>query len=602
MLSLVMIGEPLRIVFSRYSTIFRNLDVLQISVLDVYLGGFIVYVIALAPIGLFTPNILLGTLLFSTLFVLIFYSQKFYFWRKEKQPIRFPDNKSIICQTVVLFLFLVMLWITIAPTTNFILGNVHDSSLYSLFAKVILENHQIPQTLQPYSPEGIIYPQGFFVVLAFVNVLPLHFSLAETPLLITPLFQALSILGAYYLGKVLGGRKLGMSLAFVFAFVSRWPLLLVWGSNAFVYGFPLYFIALAFIPNLQNARVWNKTVVIELIGIGLLYGYLAASHFTLYSVLTLSVIIGLIPSLFNRSRFLESLRFNFRTFVIILTCSLLVLGVFIFRALIWYPYPAHNLGLPTDVSVQSYPPFNPVDWLLYSEGISPSTTLTLESLLIIGISIIGVSIGTLYYYWRCKKVDKSVKIVIFSLIGAGILFAIGSLTGVYPSLSIFVAEPVRPTILFLVSLAFLIGIFNLFIYQRLRNVIQTRFNSRFLTKKRHNALAILASIMILSSIYVPYLQYTFENDVDYMIGQYNMFCVTTQDDLKLMQWIGENISKTSLVLVNPYDAGEFIPVVSGIRIIYPFTGSSDSKAYKTLVELIDQEHIKLDYLPTIVVV
>jgi len=55
-----------------------------------------------------------------------------------------------------------------------------------------------------------------------------------------------------------------------------------------------------------------------------------------------------------------------------------------------------------------------------------------------------------------------------------------------------------------------------------------------------------------------------------------------------MVWMRESISNEAVVLVNPYEAGLFIPTVSYHRIVYPYTGSQLSYRYQQLVGLLTQ--------------
>ncbi len=583
MFSLVILGEPLRVFIARFSCLFKRLGILQIWVVNAYLGCLILYVIAIVPLHLFKPVILLGVLSFSIIFAVFYHLRKLLISRMGMMK-----WSGIFCYVTVFVIFFVVLWIGVVPTTNFIFGSVHDTSLFSLFAKVILENHQIPETLAPYSPEGIIYPQGFFAVVAFAHVL-LEMPLAEIPLRISPLFQALIVPAAYYLGRELSGRKLGFSLVFVFAFVSRWPRLLVWGSSAFVAGFPLFLICLSLIPSVLGLDSRNKKGKkrVALFGIGLLYGYLAAVHLTLCEVIVFALVVaGLVRVL--RSDFKRIVTCHmFKNFLIVLMPTFCLISPFVFRAVKWYHYPGHNLGLPGDIVISPFPPFDVIDWLFVSEGVSPYPTLRIAIVILIAVACITIlaSRDKLEVY----RMQNIVGIALASICGALIQILLCLVQYAYPSVGLFTGEFSRPTILLLVFLFFFIGVFNVILWHDFGKFIRSKRLQIFKKKSMLVNLGVaMVIVQIFLPIYAPFFYYRFAHDFEYLNGQYNMFSVTTQDDVELMQWMSNYLPPDSKVLINPFEAGGFLPVVSGIRgVIYPFTASRNSKSYKTLTTLID---------------
>ena len=139
-------------------------------------------------------------------------------------------RSSHLEQATVLAFFLIALIIQVIPLAKLIFGSIHDTSLHALFVQLILENSQIPATHQPYLPAAIIFPQGAHVIFTFAALF-----LGITPPLavfhMTALLNVMTVLAAYHFGKVLDERKYaGLSMAFVFAFVSMWPMYITWGG------------------------------------------------------------------------------------------------------------------------------------------------------------------------------------------------------------------------------------------------------------------------------------------------------------------------------------------------------------------------------------
>ncbi len=74
--ALIILGEPVRLFAERVSTLFKNLNFVETCILDVYLGGLVLYAIALPPWHLFRIPIITG-LLFVFLMISIAYRWKF---------------------------------------------------------------------------------------------------------------------------------------------------------------------------------------------------------------------------------------------------------------------------------------------------------------------------------------------------------------------------------------------------------------------------------------------------------------------------------------------------------------------------------------------
>ena len=63
--------------------------------------------------------------------------------------------------------------------------------------------------------------------------------------------------------------------------------------------------------------------------------------------------------------------------------------------------------------------------------------------------------------------------------------------------------------------------------------------------------------------------------------------MTTQSDYELMTWMKTNLPSDAIILVHPYGSGLFIPSVAHLKVIFPYTGSSLSTSYQTLVNLLE---------------
>jgi hypothetical protein len=481
------------------------------------------------------------------------------------------------------------------PVSNYVFGSVHDSSLYGLFAELILQNRQVPGTLLPYSTESIYYPQAFFIIEAFGHfVTGLH--PAEITLRVTPLFMALSVLGAYYLGRQLGPEKhLGVSFAFVFFAVSRWPRLLAWGSNAFVAGFPLYFVCISLLLEIHGDGNIREILVRQSC-IGILFGYLGAIHLVFLQSLFATIVVVVLFDVIKRDN--REISKKILGTVMVLGCSVILISPYILTFVTSIPYLGHNIGLPSDVFVPSadsafshvalelgeiYRGFFASDW------ISPYRILKFETALLISAAVSIVFITKYMHGKRKLEFKRSVEVILASLVGSTLVLVVrGICMFSFPSLVLVVTNWAQTAILIFVSICFFICVFNFAFFQNIYDFISCR--CKFPSSRRKVQIKVL-TIIVLLSIYIPYLYYLFVHDLDYLTGQYNLFCVTTTNDLELMLWIKHNVQKEAIILINPGDSGAFIPVVSNIKVIYPFTYSRSSLSYFTLINSLKQNNL-----------
>ena len=590
MIALIIIGEPVRFVLSRYSHLFRKLDFLQILVLNIYLGGLILYFIAMLPLHLFNVNVAWAITVISGVLSIFLHKAALkklnsLFRSVQKGTTNVHNylsrHKIAVLQcSAVLGMFLVALCIQVSPLPNFVFGSIHDTSLHSLFVEVLLENQGVPATMQPYLQEGIVYPQAAHVFFAY-GCLIFGYMPPEAIFHITALFQALIILSAYYIGKSYSSRRLGLSLAFIFFCVSRWPRLLAWGGNPYVVAFPLQFISLSFIPFLQGSHAedstWKKNL--SLFGMGILLGYLAALHLTLYIIVMATFTVSAFVNIFRERSFCE-----LRNLLIVFAISIIPISPFIYRFVEWYPYPGHNIGLPSDVTIAPWTYMNLLNWLLFSEGISPYPPLVIA---IFGLAIVS---GIIIHIKRrqlatlLNPTEASSCLFLASLI----LVLLFHLQYVFPPISIITGEVVRPTINIFISVCFLVGIFNVILYDTLVNYFRKRLTRIILPSKQvfEKTVAVALAFLILFSVYSPFLYYTITQDTGYLVKSYGLFAVTTSDDYALMLWMRDNLPKNSVVLVNDYEPGMLIPSISHLEAIYPWVLSKDSSNYQKLVEMI----------------
>lgn len=571
MLLLIVDGEPFRFFLLSRLKSMTDLDLIQIIILDIYLGGFFLYLIAMLPLHLFSWPIVLGfTVLCILLSIAVHFKALTSLTSIAKIRASLTQNrKASLEYTVVFAMFLLFLLINLASTSGFVFGSVRDESIHSLSVQVILENKQVPVTLQPYLAEGIIYPQASHVIFAFASYM-LNMEVPKAVFYVSILFKSLAVFGAYFLGKKLSSRKaFPLGLSFVFVFVSSWPLYITWGGNPFLVGFPLFLVTLGLL--FPIARNHEKNSLTELAAIGLLFGYCAA---IIISYLETLIAVGVLIVIYWFITKHKYLRRNLLALLAVFLISLLPLSPFLFRFFDFYQYPGHNIGIPSDFSgwpTQQFYITQALQWIF--QNLSPYIWLSILNIFLL------VSFAVLVWKTRDHKDVKSQTAFALAIFAASGLLSFISFF--LPSDFNIISWGHQGAILIVpINMIIIILYIKLYDFCSQRKV---KSLAKILSKDAYSG--VLLAFMVLLLINVPFLYSRLALDPQTLRGAYGLYAITTEGDYDLMLWMKANLTSSAAVLVNPNDAGLFIPTVSQRKIIFPWGGSSYARSYQTLVNL-----------------
>jgi hypothetical protein len=268
----VVLGEAVRFVGARWVPLWRADEPVERCVLDLYLGGGLLYLVAALPVGAFGPALVDGAPMAAAvgLGAVAFSDAGRARWRQVARTIgRMGHWAPIAAVAAALGLFAVELSTALSAGT----GNTFDSSLLTTYVGLLLRHGSIPLTFRPYATPAILYPQGTTVWLGDAQ---LAFGLppARSALLVTPLFFALAPLAGFVFGRRMFGDVRGAAaVALSLALLGPATRSLVGGSNDFVLAFPLGLLlaAQSTIWGRSNPPGWGDAV-----GFGLLAGYSAA--------------------------------------------------------------------------------------------------------------------------------------------------------------------------------------------------------------------------------------------------------------------------------------------------------------------------------------
>ena len=271
----VLTGEFVRILAARFAPLWRRPEPIERLVLDFYLGGALLYLLASVPWGAFVGPVvfLVPAAAVVGLVVVAFRSHP-----PTRGWVALRDDLASLLRPVPLLvllsalaLFLVELAVAIPIAT----GNTFDSSLLTTYTSLLLRLHTTPLSFSPYASTGLLYPQGATVWLGGAQLL-LGPPPARTALLVTPLFFGLAPLAGFTFGRrVFGSERAGLAVALVLAWLGVGTRGVVFGSNDFVFAFPLVLLLAG------QAVVWWRSsppAWADVLAFGVLLGYSAAMN------------------------------------------------------------------------------------------------------------------------------------------------------------------------------------------------------------------------------------------------------------------------------------------------------------------------------------
>jgi hypothetical protein len=271
-LAVALVGEVVRGWTARAVPWWAGSDPIERGLLDLYLGGAVLYLVAALPLGAFGLVAVAGLPLVAAVVLVVRAVTARHRGTAGSvgrflAPLGRPWALVAVASAVALYA------IELVPALSTGTGNTYDSSLLTTYVALLLHHGTIPLSFRPYESAMILYPQGTTVWLGSAQ---LTFGLppARTSLLVTPLFLALEPLAGYALGRRLLGRETaGAAFALALAWLGPGTRGWVGGSNDFVLAAPLVLLLAAQLGTWTGPTVptWGDAV-----GFGMLAGYSAA--------------------------------------------------------------------------------------------------------------------------------------------------------------------------------------------------------------------------------------------------------------------------------------------------------------------------------------
>ncbi len=244
---------------------------------------------------------------------------------------------------VVIGGFVAVLALEAYGVASFQFNNSYDGATHSLWVTVLLRDHQVPWTVQPFANVGITYPQGGPVWEALPPLL-LGWPVTDSPVYLPTLFFALAVPAAYALGWRLDERSsaqrelTGAVFAGFFALVAAFPRLFLGGSYDVVIAFPLFLLTLAWLPRYVRPGAAERG---EVAGYALAVGIVTSLSWMLgLELLTLVASFGVVQVVLQRA----SLKAMFLRWIAAVIAAAVFLTRSIAGTVAWASYPGRVLA------------------------------------------------------------------------------------------------------------------------------------------------------------------------------------------------------------------------------------------------------------------
>ena len=586
------------------------------SLIGLYVPLGILYVLASLPLPLFSLATVLGVLAIGWALLIGTELRRGHIASRISglaQTLR-PWGRGWIAAVVIGTSTLGLLAFEVVVMGGVAAPNTFDGSIQVDFVVLLLQHHTDPWTLAPFAPNaGVVYPQGTAVTLASATLL-LGWPVVMSPAFLSPLFAALSVPAGYVLGIRLVGNqskmafRFGLILAAVFATLSTWPRFLVGGSYDFLFSVPLLFVLVggALVLSRSPRVQWQK-VALYAVGAGVLGSFSLVSLQFLLCFLVVLVIA-------RHSGSLRSFVSGLGRAATVAAVSLAFLSRSIMGWIVWWSYPGHTLtevgnGPEWTPPVQPSNPigsltglvdpflFRPVDvWL------SPFPLLKAELALLLVAGLIAISTLLMMRhsknYWAIpRELGETLLFAIFAcLLLIGFLVMVPGVLAGKASASVPSNGNELSIILFILytvitAIPLLWASRALASHGSAERSPTTRpphlAGSRPRARGSGDPVRLPHSFLTLLILVVPIVSggvMTVSQAPQYLGDITGPLGNVTPADYSALEWMGTHLPGCSGVLVAPGSAGQFLPVYSSARLVFPVDPIPLNLSYHRVVE------------------
>jgi hypothetical protein len=550
------IGHPivaLVLRFSHFPQKLANLDFVQRLPLEFVTGGAVIYLVtvALTPFQGFNALACWFVTCVAAVFYLLLHLTRI-------ASFHTPSRYSLIAFAG----FVLALAIRVGPMSNFVLGSNQDISWHTLLTYSIINNGGIPfSVIQPFVLQVPLGVQTNLAYFSLISGIPAEMVAFHS----TVLFSVLIGLAAYLFGSIICSKRFGLYVSLIMIAFSYYPSAITWGSDWLLLGLAVFFVAaaLVFPFSNENLPLPRSGLVVAFLP-ALITGFLASTFIPLYVIL---LIVSIFFVLLSRKEIVNRLKRLGLIFILGIPLFALWLYRFFFLSQPMGPYLANqSAAMMHNQAYASAAFFLPIknlyspyvflstlrNWLTWDDQNGWTGAYFFFPLLVVGCIILSVYILRRRFNAFNPHVPRYVISVFLMMILWGLNGPLGLFYETGFGLGIMISEldkiaPIIGTILLPFVAA--CGLLSIQKFIRKRTKVRAWISGGVIL------------VLILGSVAIaPYTK-------TWLVGSYNDFATSTQADYELLNWMKTGISPDSVVLVHPYDAGQYVPSISGKKTI-----------------------------------
>ncbi len=459
--------------------------------------------------------------------------------------------------------FVFGLLLRVVPLANYVLGSIEDSALHTIFVYAVIRNAGIPLSAIPGSVLQV--PQGVHVVMAYFSMvtgvppeLVVFYELAY--------FNATIILAAYTFCSLLVSREYAFIVTALVVGISAYPIVVTWGAQWIPWGLTIFFALFALaVPRFIDTADGTTGNLRALVAPGILLGYLGGTYPPLFAV---SILVLFLMILMRRRGITRRVSY----LVALIVVSLPLIALWVYRLYVFTNYTSPYILQQQNVSLYVTSYDASLRWLPYKEMLSltgipgavyrwsawelvtgwPGANTFFTDLIIIGVAVIilvsiSKSSALLPSNLRRYLLGTFLAILIWGLDSP--LGAVYSNSGI---LGIMASELDK---LFVIAGTILIPfIAAVPIYLLL--VLAERGATPSWATRKNVARGIVVVLVLANVVIIP-------PAIAWLSTNYGVYANSTNGDYELLQWMKTGIPSNASVLVNRYDAGQYVPSIAG---------------------------------------
>jgi hypothetical protein len=630
-LFLILLGKILRryLLEGSLRRLTGSLTYLENSCVDLAIGvSFLVVIITImTPFHLLNQLSVLIIVIATIIIVIRTWASKKNIQKIFRMRILNPRNLSkrlLTSNSVVYILLTAIILITLLLRFQAINGQYAFSEMDikadSLLTRAIIDQggFTIFGTVK-YGGSANWYFEGYNGIVAFFS-LSFGLSPERTFTILGQLFAALVPLSLFVIGSSLfKDRRAGLFCALTAA-LSFFPMKFTWGGDAFIVG--SFFLAIIIMVIFKSGISRSTTL-----SIGVLMGGLISIYpFQLVSLVAILVPYAILKAVFNNVR-VKCLSLIRNVLTIIAIASLISIYTISQTAISFNQnvLPNPSLGVAPDLLLKPYvlPPAStwqimlPKDLILELPASLPKVINAFslwfdrgDVAIIPGspvVSLVSLTSAFLALALVIALTNDNLRRRLRNNFSSGLICLVGwfiilffviqvNPLGLFPfNISVLSQNTDRLIFMSAWPVEIYIG-FGLFLsVVCMQYLIQQTGLKIKIKKKKINKLRIIShakaiGLILATLLVISYISISLNIIYDDSTYRFNEFrtdvanwSLLTGDDYALMLWMKSNIPSTAITFVSPADAGDFIPVITGLKIVYPWGYNDNSPFYQNIV-------------------